>query len=227
MITQKHTTSHFTSNTLPNGLSIALLSKRQEAISAAIVRLFINFVHIFSVIGKSEGEGEKWHGHVTAVTVAPDYRRLHFGAMLMHYTEYISELSAILQHVYCSVAHHLSTGITAILSTCLCVPRTRPASGCTRHLGTLYTVWFFCIIPARRMPTVSRARIPPKFTSPCFHRDAHRSQSGPRQGVHASVRACRPATRGGCIALCAGNRINLIVQQACIKGVCLGITVPQ
>ena len=26
------------------------------------------------ILGKSEGEGEKWHGHVTAVTVAPEYR---------------------------------------------------------------------------------------------------------------------------------------------------------
>lgn len=26
------------------------------------------------IMGKSEGEGEKWHGHVTAVTVAPEYR---------------------------------------------------------------------------------------------------------------------------------------------------------
>lgn len=28
------------------------------------------------VMGKSEGKGELWHGHVTAVTVAPEYRRL-------------------------------------------------------------------------------------------------------------------------------------------------------
>lgn len=26
------------------------------------------------ILGKAEGEGEKWHGHVTAVTVAPEYR---------------------------------------------------------------------------------------------------------------------------------------------------------
>ena len=28
------------------------------------------------VMGKCEGVGENWHGHVTAVTVGPDYRRL-------------------------------------------------------------------------------------------------------------------------------------------------------
>lgn len=26
------------------------------------------------ILGKAEGEGKKWHGHVTAVTVAPEYR---------------------------------------------------------------------------------------------------------------------------------------------------------
>ncbi len=33
------------------------------------------------IIGKVEGKGESWHGHITAVTVAPEYRladlRLH------------------------------------------------------------------------------------------------------------------------------------------------------
>lgn len=28
------------------------------------------------IMGKAEGHGDKWHGHVTALTVAPDYRRL-------------------------------------------------------------------------------------------------------------------------------------------------------
>ncbi|KAL4198431.1 hypothetical protein AMTRI_Chr03g140170 [Amborella trichopoda] len=27
------------------------------------------------IMGKVEGQGESWHGHVTAVTVAPEYRR--------------------------------------------------------------------------------------------------------------------------------------------------------
>ena len=28
------------------------------------------------VLGKAEGTGNEWHGHVTALTVAPEYRRL-------------------------------------------------------------------------------------------------------------------------------------------------------
>jgi N-terminal acetyltransferase B complex catalytic subunit len=43
------------------------------------------------VMGKAEGEGERWHGHVTAVTVSPDYRRLGYAQQLMHFLEVISE----------------------------------------------------------------------------------------------------------------------------------------
>ena len=35
------------------------------------------------IIGKAEGENEKWHGHVTAVTVADEYRRLGMANYLM------------------------------------------------------------------------------------------------------------------------------------------------
>lgn len=43
------------------------------------------------VMGKAEGKGKEWHGHVTAVTVAPDYRRLRMASMLMDILEEISE----------------------------------------------------------------------------------------------------------------------------------------
>lgn len=44
-------------------------------------------------MGKAEGkvELEQWHGHVTAVTVAPQYRRLGLAATLMAGLEEISE----------------------------------------------------------------------------------------------------------------------------------------
>lgn len=35
------------------------------------------------VLGKAEGEGNLWHGHVSAVTVAPAYRRLGLAKTLM------------------------------------------------------------------------------------------------------------------------------------------------
>ena len=35
------------------------------------------------MLGKAEGDGPLWHGHVSAVTVAPSYRRLGLAKMLM------------------------------------------------------------------------------------------------------------------------------------------------
>ncbi|XP_038073408.1 N-alpha-acetyltransferase 20-like [Patiria miniata] len=45
------------------------------------------------IMGKSEGSipQETWHGHVTAVTVAPEYRRLGLAAKMMNFLEEVSE----------------------------------------------------------------------------------------------------------------------------------------
>lgn len=43
------------------------------------------------VIGKAEGQRREWHGHVSAVTVAPEYRRLRLASKLMTFTETLSE----------------------------------------------------------------------------------------------------------------------------------------
>lgn len=43
------------------------------------------------VMGKAEGHGDTWHGHVTALTVSPDYRRLGLAATLMKFLEDVSE----------------------------------------------------------------------------------------------------------------------------------------
>uniref|UniRef100_T1J415 N-alpha-acetyltransferase 20 n=1 Tax=Strigamia maritima TaxID=126957 RepID=T1J415_STRMM len=43
------------------------------------------------IMGKAEGHAENWHGHVTALTVAPEYRRLGLAAKLMSGLEEISE----------------------------------------------------------------------------------------------------------------------------------------
>ncbi|KIO34665.1 hypothetical protein M407DRAFT_240501 [Tulasnella calospora MUT 4182] len=42
------------------------------------------------VIGKAEGHGQEWHGHVTAITVAPEYRRLGLARKMMDELERIS-----------------------------------------------------------------------------------------------------------------------------------------
>ncbi|XP_065201979.1 N-alpha-acetyltransferase 20 [Planococcus citri] len=43
------------------------------------------------IMGKAEGHGTNWHGHVTALTVAPCYRRLGVAALLMNWLEDVSE----------------------------------------------------------------------------------------------------------------------------------------
>jgi len=42
------------------------------------------------IIGKAEGSGTNWHGHVSAVTVAPQCRRLGLAAKLMDFLEDVS-----------------------------------------------------------------------------------------------------------------------------------------
>lgn len=42
-------------------------------------------------MGKAEGKGIKWHGHVTALTVAPQYRRLGLAEKMMALLEFTSE----------------------------------------------------------------------------------------------------------------------------------------
>lgn len=39
------------------------------------------------ILGKAEGTGKSWHGHVTAVTVSPTYRRQRLAKKLMDLLE--------------------------------------------------------------------------------------------------------------------------------------------
>jgi len=45
-------------------------------------------------MGKAEGTGENWHGHVTAITVGPEFRRIGLATSMMSWLERVSE------HVY-------------------------------------------------------------------------------------------------------------------------------
>ena len=42
-------------------------------------------------MGKAEGEDKLWHGHVTALTVSPDFRRMGIAKRLMDHLEEVSE----------------------------------------------------------------------------------------------------------------------------------------
>ena len=46
-------------------------------------------------MGKAEGVGDNWHGHVTALSVAPEFRRLGVAGKLMHNLEQASERSTL------------------------------------------------------------------------------------------------------------------------------------
>jgi N-terminal acetyltransferase B complex catalytic subunit len=42
-------------------------------------------------MGKAEGQYANWHGHVTALTVAPNYRRLGLAKMMMDELERVTD----------------------------------------------------------------------------------------------------------------------------------------
>ncbi|KAJ3322368.1 N(alpha)-acetyltransferase 20, NatB catalytic subunit [Boothiomyces sp. JEL0866] len=44
-----------------------------------------------ALMGYAEGDDELWHGHVTAVTVSPDFRRMGLANQLMDILEQVSE----------------------------------------------------------------------------------------------------------------------------------------
>lgn len=67
--------------------------------------LFEDYYVCILVMGKAEGGGEKWHGHVTALTVAPEFRRLGLAGTLMNNLEQISEQYVLIQAICISIKH--------------------------------------------------------------------------------------------------------------------------
>lgn len=43
------------------------------------------------VLGKAEGSNQDWHGHITVLTVAPEYRRLGLASKLISLLERVSD----------------------------------------------------------------------------------------------------------------------------------------
>ncbi|VDM53074.1 unnamed protein product [Angiostrongylus costaricensis] len=61
------------------------------------------------IMGKAEGRDENWHGHVTALSVAPDYRRLGLGARMMSTLEHISDMKkAYFVDLFVRVSNHVA-----------------------------------------------------------------------------------------------------------------------
>ncbi|XP_015594022.1 N-alpha-acetyltransferase 20 isoform X1 [Cephus cinctus] len=72
----------------PNG---EIMGYSTSVIIIIIIIIRKSILYMFLVMGKAEGHGENWHGHVTALTVSNDYRRLGLAATLMRYLEEVSE----------------------------------------------------------------------------------------------------------------------------------------
>mmetsp|Transcript_17206 Transcript_17206/g.37543 ORF Transcript_17206/g.37543 Transcript_17206/m.37543 type:complete len:176 (-) Transcript_17206:131-658(-) len=62
------------------------------------------------VLGKAEGDDKLWHGHVSAVTVAPKYRRLGLAKTLMQYFEDVSihTYNAYFVDLFVRASNHLA-----------------------------------------------------------------------------------------------------------------------
>ncbi|GJE89915.1 GNAT family N-acetyltransferase [Phanerochaete sordida] len=43
------------------------------------------------ILGKAEGQNTEWHGHITALTVAPEYRRLGLARKMIDLLELVSD----------------------------------------------------------------------------------------------------------------------------------------
>ncbi|KAH1172992.1 hypothetical protein KIL84_016831 [Mauremys mutica] len=70
------------------------LEQESRSTQGNSVQVYIHPVPYIAVImGKAEGSvaREEWHGHVTALSVAPEFRRLGLAAKLMELLEEISE----------------------------------------------------------------------------------------------------------------------------------------
>lgn len=64
-------------------------------------------------MGKAEGAYENWHGHVTAVTVAPSYRRLGLAKTMMDELERITDdtYKGYFVDLYVRVSNELAIGM--------------------------------------------------------------------------------------------------------------------
>lgn len=74
-----------------NMLAICFYFSSQLSFSHDRCHKWVSDSDMMAVMGKVEGQGESWHGHVTAVTVAPEYRRQQLAKKLMNLLEDFSD----------------------------------------------------------------------------------------------------------------------------------------
>lgn len=63
-----------------------------------------------TVIGKAEGQSTEWHGHITALTVAPEYRRLYLARNMINILEMVSDqiYKGFFVDLYVRCANHVA-----------------------------------------------------------------------------------------------------------------------
>ncbi|KZP10881.1 N-acetyltransferase [Athelia psychrophila] len=62
------------------------------------------------IIGKAEGQSTEWHGHITALTVAPEYRRLYLARNMINILEMVSDqiYKGFFVDLYVRCANHIA-----------------------------------------------------------------------------------------------------------------------
>jgi N-terminal acetyltransferase B complex catalytic subunit len=104
------------------------------------------------VLGKAEGDDKLWHGHVSAVTVAPSYRRLGLAKTLMddfenlcvntyqaHFVDlFVRSSNHLAQEMYEKFGYSKCKYRARIICVCVCVYRSRIPCQLLRHRWCLY-----------------------------------------------------------------------------------------
>ena len=106
-------------------------------------------------VGKVEGdllpEKKDWRGHVSVLTIAPEYRRIGYSQRFMKYIEDVSEL------VYADREFDSRIEITRSLWICSSAWIMRLQCPSTRNCSTPYIDTFLSTMEPERMPTVASA----------------------------------------------------------------------
>jgi GNAT superfamily N-acetyltransferase len=97
------------------------------------------------MIGKAEGRGREWHGHVSALTVAPEFRRLGLAKTLMAELERVSDKACVCWGRACACPLALAARQVLLLSFPFALPlgsrrpRTAPP-----HAHAPQVQWLLC-----------------------------------------------------------------------------------
>eukprot|EP01036_Dinobryon_divergens_P029420 gene29420-38514_t len=90
------------------------------------------------ILGKAEGNDKLWHGHVTAVTVSPEYRRLGVATQLMAYLETASD--SVYTAFFVDLFVRVSNGLAQLMYTNLGYSVFRRVIGTSHQIQPIHTL---------------------------------------------------------------------------------------